>query len=103
MSKIDNLKNKIKEDEKRSETAAAKEQDKEPEKEKNFSQDPISNAFSSVKPVKPVKTLKGIYLDADVLKVYEEQAKLRGRGWGSQLVSDLLRNTFEQYGLMDKK
>ncbi|MEP9408538.1 hypothetical protein ABKP09_19665 [Peribacillus frigoritolerans] len=63
----------------------------------------VSKAFSGGK--KPEKKLKGIYIDVDVLEKYEEEAAKpeRGRGWGSQLVSDLLREVFEQQGIMPKK
>lgn len=65
--------------------------------------DAVSKAFSGGK--KPEKKLKGIYIDVDVLEKYEEEAAKpeRGRGWGSQLVSDLLREVFEQQGIMPKK
>lgn len=111
MSNVENIKNKMKSINKptateallstpevsENETAASQ------EKEKNRDLASIkTNAFSKEKKNKPAKKLKGIYLDEDVLEIYEQEADKRDRGWGSQLVTDLLRAVFEEEGLMDK-
>lgn len=59
----------------------------------------IAKAFAGDTPPKREKVLKGIYLDEDVLEVYNKAAKDNGRGWGSQLVSDLLRKEFIRRGI----
>lgn len=58
--------------------------------------------FSEQEKTKVNKKLKGIYLDEDVLKIYELEADARARGWGSKLTSDLLRAVFEREGLFEK-
>lgn len=63
----------------------------------------IAASFSTSEPEKVSKKLKGIYIDEDVLHVYEQQQKKKERGWGSQLVSDLLRAVFENEGLIEKR
>lgn len=45
------------------------------------------------------KVLKGIYLDSDILEAYNKAAEVNKRGWGSQLVSDLLRKEFIRLGI----
>ncbi|EIT83993.1 hypothetical protein A374_18199 [Fictibacillus macauensis ZFHKF-1] len=64
----------------------------------------VSSSFATLEEADRFsKKLKGIYIDQDVLQVYEREAAKRKRGWGSQLVSDLLRTAFEQQGLLGKK
>lgn len=46
--------------------------------------------------------MKGIYIEEDVLEVYEKLSDENSRGWGSQLVYDLLRATFEKHGYLPK-
>lgn len=70
---------------------------------KTFDYTSIAASFATGETVKVPKKLKGIYLDEDVLHVYEEQQKKKERGWGSQLVSDLLRAVFENEGLIEKR
>ncbi|MGZ9818102.1 hypothetical protein ACXM0N_19765 [Peribacillus simplex] len=52
---------------------------------------------------KPKKSMKGIYIEEDVLEVYEKLSDENSRGWGSQLVSDLLRAKFEKHGYLPKR
>ena len=73
------------------------------ENKNGFDLDAIAGAFSQEENKKPAKKLKGIYLDEDVLEIYEQEAKKRERGWGSQLTSDLLRAVFEKEGLLPKR
>ena len=68
--------------------------------ENNINQeDAIAKAFADETQQKREKILKGIYLDSDVLEVYKEASKHQPRGWGSQLVSDLLRKEFIRRGI----
>lgn len=83
-------------EEKKKETPAQKTND-----EINF--DEIAEGINSDDLKEPTKSLKGIYLDDDVLEVYEREASKRKRGWGSQLTSNLLRAYFEKEGLMSKR
>lgn len=54
------------------------------------------------RPKKIVKKLKGIHIDEDVLDVFQAEQSLRERGWGSQIVSDLLREKFEEYNMFER-
>jgi uncharacterized protein (DUF4415 family) len=113
MSRLDKFKNKIEKEGKetvitrlvgndtagQSESAAASEN----QNKTNLNLDAIAAAFNNDETKEPAKKLKGIYLDEDILEVYEAQAKLKPRGWGSQMVNDLLRAVFEQQGLLPKK
>lgn len=76
------------------ETAATNE-----ETENNAEIDDIANAYADSIPKKREKVLKGIYLDSDVLEKYKQLSEKMPRGWGSQLVSDLLRKEFIRQGI----
>lgn len=76
------------------ETAATNE-----ESENNAEIDDIANAYADSIPKKREKVLKGIYLDSDVLEKYKQLSEKMPRGWGSQLVSDLLRKEFIRQGI----
>lgn len=76
------------------ETAATNE-----ESENSVEIDDIANAYADNIPKKREKILKGIYLDSDVLEKYKLLSDKMPRGWGSQLVSDLLRKEFIRQGI----
>lgn len=111
---IDEIKKQEEEAERRSAAAALVKRDKEKAKQETAASEEneendvdleaaIAKAFADENDApKPKKTLKGVYIDDDVLKVYEAVAEHKGRGWGSQKISDLLRNEFIKEGLMKR-
>lgn len=111
MSKMDDIKNKMNNDSKsrdaRSELLGLNNKKEEEQTSTGSDSLDLSSMIGDVSTdqprKKPSKKLKGIYLDEDVLEVYEVQAEKRERGWGSQLTSDLLRAVFEKEGLMNKR
>ena len=76
------------------ETAATNEEPK-----NNEEIDDIATAYADSVPKKREKHLKGIYIDSDVLEKYNQLSDKMPRGWGSQLVSDLLRKEFIKQGI----
>lgn len=71
------------------------------EEKKNEEYTPIPE-LDLKRPKRIEKKLKGLHIETDVLEVFERLQESRERGWGSQIVSDWMREKFEDLGLFEK-